>query len=97
MEIDFSSVNLQYLLQVRDLARENPQRVSVLFNMPDELVHLLAELPPGDLAAISQFRMPLVAPRQKPWWWSRLFKAIHARQPEEIRAVLEHAGLVMSG
>ncbi len=96
MEIDFSSVNLQYLLQVRDLARENPQRASVLFDMPDELAHLLAELPPGDLTAINQIRIPLVVPRHEPWWWSRLFRAIHARQPEEVQAVLEHVGMVIS-
>ncbi len=37
-DIDFSRVNLQYLICARDLARVDPERTTVLLGVPDDLV-----------------------------------------------------------
>ena len=66
MEMDFSRVNLEYLIQARDLAREDPEVVTVLLGMSHELVHLLAETTPQELAQVIVIKPPLLVPRQEP-------------------------------
>ena len=94
-EIDFSRVNLQYLICARDLARDFPERAAVLLGVPDDLVELLVELEPA--ALVAKVSAPLLILRQEPWWWQRLFTALQAGRPDEIRAVLEQAGLMVAG
>ena len=48
-DIDFSHVNLQYLICARDLARSYPERAALLLGATDDLVRLLAELDPATL------------------------------------------------
>jgi hypothetical protein len=96
-DIDFSRVNLQYLICARDLARVDPERATVLLGIPDDLVQLLAELEPAALVAVTEVRVPLLVLRQEPWWWHRLFTALQADRPDELRAVLEQAGLMVAG
>ena len=96
-DIDFSRVNLQYLISVRNLARVDPERTTVLLGVPDDLVQLLAELEPAALVAVAEVRAPLLILRQEPWWWHRLFTALQAGRPDEIRAVLDQAGLLVAG
>ena len=50
-DVDFSRVNLQYLIGARDLARASPQRAAVLLGIPDRLAQRLAELSAEELAA----------------------------------------------
>ena len=71
MHLDFSHLNFQYLIQARDLARQDRQRAGVLLGIPDEMVCLLPDLSPQLLAQILQIKPPLVIPRQEIWWWSR--------------------------
>jgi hypothetical protein len=71
MDWDFSKVNMEYLIQARDLTRSNPR----------------------ELALITQFKPPLIAPRHAAWWWQRLLNALQAGNPEELRIILDHAGL----
>lgn len=94
MTFDFSEVNLEYLIQTRDLAMADPELVAIMFGIDIEITRLLGEMTPKELARISLIKQPLIIPRQEPWWWSRLFNALRAGQPEEIAAVLEHAPLV---
>jgi hypothetical protein len=96
-DIDFSRVNLQYLICARDLARDYPERAAMLLGVPDDLVQLLAELDAAVLGAVTEVRAPLLILRQEPWWWERLFTALHAGGPDELRAVLEQAGLLIAG
>ena len=96
-EIDFSRANLQYLICARDLARDDPKRAAVLLGAPDALVQLLAELDPAALVAVTEVKAPLLVLRQEPWWWDRLFTALQAGRPDELRAVLEQAGLLIAG
>jgi len=95
-DIDFSRVNLQYLICARDLARADPKRTTVLLGVPDDLVQLLAELDAAVLGAVTEVRAPLLILRQEPWWWHRLFTALQAGRPDEIRAVLEQVGLMVA-
>ena len=95
-DADFSRANLQYLLCARDLARDNPERAAVLLGVPDALVQLLAELDPAVLVAVTEVKAPLLVLRQEPWWWDRLFTALQTGRPDELRAVLEQAGLVVA-
>lgn len=95
-DVDFSRVNLHYLICVRDLARQAPERMPVLLGTSEPLGQLLAELTAEDLAAITRVKAPLLVPRKAPWWWRRLFTAIHAGRAGEIEAVLEHAGLLIA-
>jgi hypothetical protein len=96
-DIDFSRVNLQYLICARDLARVDPERATVLLGVPDDLVQLLAELEPSALVAVTEISVPLLILRQETWWWQRLYTTLQAGRPDEIRAVLEQAGLMVTG
>jgi hypothetical protein len=96
-DIDFSRVNLQYLICARDLAREFPERAAVLLGVPEDLVQFLAELESAALVAVTEVRAPLLILRQEPWWWHRLFTALQAGRPDELQAVLEQAGLLVAG
>ena len=96
-DIDFSRVNLQYLICARDLARDYPERAAMLLGVPDDLVELLVELEPAALVAVTEVRAPLLILRQEPWWWHRFFTALQAGRLEELGAVLEQAGLLIAG
>ena len=43
MEIDFSHLNLKYLLKARDYVREDPDRIAAVLGMDARLARLLAE------------------------------------------------------
>ena len=95
-DIDFSRVNLQYLICARDLAREFPERAALLLGAPEDLLRRLAALDAAALGAVTEVRAPLLILRQEPWWWHRLFTALQAGRPDEIRAVLEQVGLMVA-
>ena len=95
MKIDFSAINLQYLIHVRDIAREDPDVAAPLLGMSPELASLLAQAPSEYLTKIGQVKVPLVAARGDAVWWSRLFKALIEENPEEVEAVLQAAGLAV--
>jgi hypothetical protein len=95
MDWDFSKVNLEYLIQARDLARSNPRTGAMLLGMSDDLVQLLSEISARELALITQFKPPLIAPRHAAWWWQRLLNALQAGNPEELQIILDHAGLLV--
>ena len=94
-DIDFSRVNLQYLICARDLARSYPERAAVLLGATDDLVRLLAELDPAALVAVTAVKAPLLMLRQEFWWWNRLFTALQTGCPDELRAVLDQVGLIV--
>ena len=96
MKMDFSQVNLQYLIQARDLAKQDPQMAAVLLGIPDEIACMLSELSAQELTQIIQIKAPLLIPRQGAWWWSRLLTALRDRRPDEIEAVIEHASLIVA-
>lgn len=94
MIFDFSAVNLEYLIQARDLATTDPELVAIMFGIDIGITRLLGQMTPKELALISLIKQPLIIPRQQPWWWSRLFNALRSGSSEEIAAVLEHAPLI---
>ena len=96
MLIDFSDLNLQYLLLARDAVRHNPEVGPVLLGLSDELARLLGELTPQQLAYVTRIAPPLLVPRNDLGWWSRLLNALRDGQRAEIQAVLDHACLVMA-
>jgi hypothetical protein len=96
MLIDFSDLNLQYLVMARDLVRRNPEVGAALLGVPDELARLLADLSPQALSHVTCVRPPLLVPRNDFGWWSRLLRALHEGHKGEIEAVLEHASLMMA-
>ena len=67
-----------------------------MLGTPDTLVQLLAELDPAALVAVTEVKAPLLVLRQEPWWWGRLFTALQAGRQDELRAVLEQAGLMVA-
>ncbi len=95
MRMDFSQLNLEYLIQARDLTKHDPQLAAVLLDIPDEMVCMLPELSPRQLTQILHIKPPLVIPRQEAWWWSRLFTALRDGHPDEIEAIVEHASLLV--
>lgn len=95
MKIDFGSFNLQYLIQVRDIAREDPDVAARLLGMPPELASHLAQVQSDSLAKIAQVKLPLLVARGDTVWWCRLFRALRAENPAEIHAVLQAVGLAM--
>lgn len=95
MKIDFSSINLQYMIHVRDIAREDPDVAAPLLGISPELAGLLAQAPSEYLSKIEQVKVPLLAARGDAVWWYRLFKALVEENPEEIEAVLQSASLTV--
>jgi hypothetical protein len=95
-DVDFSRVNLEYLICARDLARDYPARAALLLGVPDPLGQALGELSADALAAVTQIKAPLLIPRQEPWWWDRLFAALRDGRDDELQAVLEQAGLIVA-
>ena len=94
MEWDFSRINLEYLIQARDLARSNPRAGAILMGLPGDLSQLLSKISPHELTLITQLRPPLIAPRYSVWWWQRLLNALQEGDTEELRVILDHAGLI---
>ena len=88
-DIDFSHVNLEYLICARDLARSYPERAPLLLGATDDLVQLLAALDPATLVGVTAVRAPLMVLRQEPWWWRRLFTALRAGRQDESQVVLD--------
>ena len=97
MNLDFSHLNFQYLIQARDLARQDRQRAGVLLGIPDEMVCLLPDLSPQLLAQILQIKPPLVIPRQEIWWWSRFLVALRDGQSAELETIMDQALLILGG
>jgi len=95
MKIDFASFNLQYLIHVRDIAREDPEIAARLLGLPPELAGHLAQVHSDSLAKIVQVKLPLLVARGDVVWWCRLFKALMEENPEEVNAVLQVASLAM--
>lgn len=95
MSRDFSHLNLEYLIQARDLAIAEPRRAGVILGISDALVGLLPELTPKLLASLTRVHHPLMTPRRDVWWWSRLLKALQDGQPGEIETVMEQASLIL--
>jgi hypothetical protein len=91
--VDFSRVNVHYLLQARELARRDPARAAVLLGTAERHAALLAELPPEVIAHLALVKVPLMVPRPAGWWWTRLLKALADGRPGELECVLDHLGL----
>ncbi|MEW8030047.1 MAG: hypothetical protein AB2788_19340 [Candidatus Thiodiazotropha endolucinida] len=95
MKIDFSSINIEYLIHVRDIAREDPDVAAPLLGMSPELAGLLAQAPAEYLTKIAQVKVPLMAARGDAVWWYRLFKSLTEGNTEEVDAVLQAASLAV--
>ena len=96
MELDFSKLNLQYLLQARDLARRDTAAAAALLGISTELAALLGHLADEHFAPLAQIKVPLVLPRGELWWWGRLFEACEAGDLHAIHAIVDHASLVLA-
>ena len=97
VEFDFSRVNLEYLIQARDLARQNPRAGALLLGISDELAQQLARVTPAGLALVTAFKPPMVSPRLASWWWERLLRAVTEGDRGELQVILEHASLLTDG
>jgi len=95
MKMDFSQVNLEYLIQARDLSKRDPALAAVLLDISDEMTCMLPDLSPHQLTQVLHIKPPLLMPRQEAWWWARLFTALRDGCPEEIEAIVEHASLLV--
>ena len=94
MDIDFSQLNLQYLILVRDLARRSPELAVAILGLPTELVKRLATLTAERLSVLARIKSPLLTLRHaKAIWWSRLFVALQDPRPDEMDVLLEQAHL----
>jgi len=96
MKIDFSNLNLQNLIQMRDLALQVPERVPQLCGVPERMAELLCRVTPEDLVHIVRISSPLFVPRAAPWWWQRFLQALRSGRREEVEAVLAQAALVVT-
>ncbi|MBT2988843.1 MAG: flagellar transcriptional regulator FlhD [Candidatus Thiodiazotropha sp. (ex Ctena orbiculata)] len=95
VKVDFSNINLEYLIHIRDIAREDPAVAAPLLGMSPELATLLAQAPSEYLAKISEVKVPLMAARGDAIWWYRLFKALVEENREEVEVVLQAASLAV--
>ncbi len=95
MDIDFSRVNIHYLLQARELVREYPERAIALLGIPERLTTRLADIPAEVLAGLTCIKTPLLVPLQANWWWMRLLDAIANERPGQLDSVLEHGALAL--
>lgn len=92
--IDFAHINLEYLLQARDLARQDTHAAGLVLGVSEPLAGQFADMTPACLVKIKDFQPPLVAPRLDLWWWKRLLRALADGEAGELQVVLEHAGMV---
>ena len=95
MKIDFSNTNLQYLIQFRDVAREDPDLAATLMGISPELAELLSQVPSDYLARVASVKIPLLAARGDAVWWYRLFTALADENTDEVEAVLRAANLAV--
>ena len=95
IDFDFSRVNLQYIIQFRDISKQDPELASVVLGLPPELASLLAEVSLESLVSLTCIKAPLFIPRTEPWWWSRLLMALKDARAHEVDAVIEHANLAV--
>ncbi len=95
MNVDFSSLNLQYLIQARDLARADPHLASVLLGIPTEMAGMVGNLSPQTLAQIAQIKIPLITPQRETGWWLRLLTALKDEDRKEIGAIIAQAPLIV--
>ena len=93
---DFSEMNFQYLIRIRDLALHDPHLVTSLFGIPSDIAHLLTQITPEALAQIREVKIPLMVPRHDCWWWERLLAALQQDKSNEISAIAEHAIVLAS-
>jgi hypothetical protein len=93
---DFSRLNLEYLIQARDLVIVNPHRAAVVLGTTDAMTTILADLSPRLLAGIARINHPLLTPHRDVLWWSRLLAALQDGQSAEIDTVLEQASLILN-
>ncbi len=96
MNWDFSHLNLEYLIQARDLACADRQRACAILGVPEAMAGILADLPPQLLAKLTRIDRPLLIPRPDAWWWSRLLVALRDGRCAEIETVLAQASLISS-
>ncbi len=90
-DTDFSSINYQYLVKARDVAKRDPDLVVALLGIPRELVEPLAKTSASALASLIKIKEPLLMPRGESWWWERFLTAVNDGREEEIEAVIEHS------
>ena len=94
MKCNFSSINLQYLIQARDIARKDVDCGSILLGMEKELSKELAEISPQGLSMVTRIKIPLIAPHQHTLWWKRFLRALDEGRTDEAQAIMEHANLI---
>lgn len=95
-ELDFSRINFEYLLQARDIAKQNPRIATFILGASPELIQLFSQVTPQTLSYIAQVKEPLLTLRQEPLWWGRFFKAIDTGTGDEIKFVLENISSITS-
>ena len=94
MKCDFSELNLQYLIQARDIAKEDPEHAAVILGINKKIAKELANLSPAALCMVSKIKVPLIGPNQPTWWWKRFFQALNDERSDEVQAIMEHANLL---
>lgn len=94
MKCDFSELNLQYLIQARDIAKEDPEHAAVILGINKRIAKELATLSPAALSMVSKIKVPLIGPNQPTWWWERLLRALDDERSDEVQAIMEHANLL---
>ena len=88
--MDFSQLNVQYLIQARELSKQNLQLAAAILGINDDMACLISDLTPQTLTQIIQINPPLLIPRQETWWWSRFITALRDGHPAEIEAIIGH-------
>lgn len=96
MDVDFSHLNLEYLIQARDLCREDPEMAALVLDIPPHLAAALSMVDPAALSHTDGVSLPLISPRGSMQWWHRFFDALRGNNPAEIQAVIRQLGLSMS-
>lgn len=95
MKLDFSNINLQYLIHVRDVARQEPDVAASLLGISPEVANLLAQVPSEYLTKITEVKVPLLVARGDAIWWYRLFNALIENNLNEVESVLQGTSLAV--
>ncbi len=95
MEIVFSNLILQCVLQVCNIARKCLELAIAIPGLLVELVSMLVSLIAKGQSKIARIKVSLLALRGDSGWWSRLFTALKAPRLGEVEVVLEHASLAV--
>ena len=86
--MDFSRINLQYLITLRALAQTEPELAAATAGLPIDVVRLVGQLSLEQLVGLAVRKTPIVRVRGDVTWWTDLLDAAHDGEPDGLTTLM---------